>query len=413
MSEFHQLERRAEQLAKDRTRMLLGGCSETAEGRLAFDRSSVQLSELRIQIRNLREASKHTPPPFDDPSGPGNSVRDLYPELNPSVEQRKNSPECKAFERYIRTGERPHREYRDLEAGTSPGPEFIPQLFYPVLTSAQKAWGQLIGVVHKEGTPSGAPQKVALDDDTANSLHESGEPASITETDPTISSTLLNTDILDTGIVKVTIQELQDSAFDIDAFIRNKFGKRYFRGLTAKITNGSTSGNIEKILSANVGATTTTAGGTSIDYDDLVNLYSSLDPAYRANATWVMNSNTAALLLAVKDSLGRPLYVPSPSSDSFDELLGKPVVFNQSAPDVGSGVVGPIQFGDFQQGYLLREVKPAGVDFSNGDMPGLAIIRLNERFMDTLEVGFIGYVRAGGLITDAGTHPIQTLKMAT
>ena len=66
-------------------------------------------------------------------------------------------------------------------------------------------------------------------------------------------------------------------------------------------------------------------------------------------------------------------------------------------PAFGAGNIS-ILFGDFAEGYLLRQVKP-----------GLAIVRLTERFMDTLEVGFLGYCRAGGVSTDAGTHPIISL----
>jgi HK97 family phage major capsid protein len=110
-----------------------------------------------------------------------------------------------------------------------------------------------------------------------------------------------------------------------------------------------------------------------------------------------MNANTRGLLLAVTDSLGRPLYVPAPTANQFDTILGRKVVLNQYMDNATTGKVA-VQFGDFKQGYLLREVKP-----------GLAIVRLNERFMDTLEVGFLGYCRAGGLVTDAGTHPIMNL----
>jgi hypothetical protein len=51
---------------------------------------------------------------------------------------------------------------------------------------------------------------------------------------------------------------------------------------------------------------------------------------------------------------------------------------------------------------LLRTVKP-----------GPAIVRLNERYMDNLEVGFIGYFHARGRISDAGTHPIKNLAQHT
>jgi hypothetical protein len=41
----------------------------------------------------------------------------------------------------------------------------------------------------------------------------------------------------------------------------------------------------------------------------------------------------------------------------------------------------------------------------------MSFVRLNERYMDTLEVGFVAYTRVGGASTDAGTHPI--LKLVT
>lgn len=395
-------------LLQEAQKLVLGGPMDEAK-RTQFDNMRSEADRLGEQITaaekvdaDIRALTQHTAPPVDDPSADGRSNKAQAA----GVDYRKK------FERYIRFGEKfvderianlpSVSEFRDLGSGVTPGPEFIPQEFYPVLTEAQKAWGGLVNIVYKKETASGAPMKVAFSNDTGNLLHESGEPATIVETDPTLSSVLLNTDMFDTGVIKVTIQELQDSAFDIDGFVRNNFGKRYFRGLTSKITNGSTSGNVAKILNATLGATTAAAGGTTIDYDDLVSLWAALDPAYLPNAKWSMNNATKAVLLKVKDTLGRPLYIPAPTAGDFDTLIGHPVVLNQYAPNVGSAVLGPIQFGDFEQGYLLRTVKP-----------GLAIVRLNERFMDTLEVGFIGYLRAGGLITDAGTHPIQTLKMAT
>jgi len=41
----------------------------------------------------------------------------------------------------------------------------------------------------------------------------------------------------------------------------------------------------------------------------------------------------------------------------------------------------------------------------------LSILRLNERYAELGEVGFIGYARIGGFATDAGTHPIVNLTM--
>jgi HK97 family phage major capsid protein len=203
-----------------------------------------------------------------------------------------------------------------------------------------------------------------------------------------------------TGVIKVSIQELQDSAFDIDAFIRDNFGRRYYRGATALVTNGAT--NIASIVSAG-NSGTNSVSPTAIGYADIAALATALDPAYELNASWTMNSKTRGYMIGITDTLGRPLFVPNPSSGAFDMLLGKPVVLNQSLANIPttSGAVVPIQYGDYKQGYLFRTVQD-----------DLAIIRLNERYMDDLEVGFIGYSRIGGISTDAGTHPLQNLTCA-
>ncbi|HZL51590.1 MAG TPA: phage major capsid protein [Terracidiphilus sp.] len=123
-----------------------------------------------------------------------------------------------------------------------------------------------------------------------------------------------------------------------------------------------------------------------------------LDPAYIDNSSWVFNSTTRAALMGVVDSLGRPLFQPSPNAGAFDMLLGRPVVLNQYQPNATAGLKA-VLFGDFSSGYTFRQVQ--------GD---LSILRLNERYADTGEVGFIGYARIGGFSTDAGTHPIVALQ---
>jgi HK97 family phage major capsid protein len=102
--------------------------------------------------------------------------------------------------------------------------------------------------------------------------------------------------------------------------------------------------------------------------------------------------------MGVVDTLGRPLFQPSPNAGAFDTLLGRPVVLNQYQPSIAA-TNKAVLFGDFSSGYTFRQVQ--------GD---LSILRLNERYADTGEVGFIGYARIGGFATNAGTHPIVALQ---
>ena len=319
----------------------------TSEDRSTFDGILAKIDRMDSRV-----------PPI--PRGPiGDNAATVFD--GPEIREQRSK-----FTDFIRYGKR-YEEHRDIgtvtgSGGITGGEQLVPQAFYPVLIEAQKAWGKLIGIINVKDTDTGAPMKYALDNDTGNLAHVLGEATEVAENDPALSGSMLSTDQCVTDLVKVSIPELQDSAFDIDKWLRDKFGKRYFRGLTSMITSGSYLGspavaqNIQSIIS---GATTgcPAASNSVLAYADIVDLWGALDPAYVENATWVMNSTTRSALMKVTDSLGRPLFIPNPVTGAFERLLGAPVVLNQYMDNIGAGKV-PIQFGDFKQGYLLRQVKP-------------------------------------------------------
>lgn len=384
-----------------------------AEKRAQFDAMLADSDLIEADIQRLESVAKFESEQRSAPrvnrAQPGQAIEET------KVEER-DAKEKRAFEQYIRKGHAGIdaelrefvRENRDITTGSSGanGAALVPQLFQGVLNDALKFYGPIATLVGQKRTTGGNPMKISLDNDTANSLVVLGETVAPTETDPAFTSAMLSTDTVTTGIVKVSIQELADSYFDLDSFLRTKFGQRYGRGLEAMITNGNSSNVASLITASNAGAVATgsgaagATGANSIGYSDIVALYTALDPAYLANATWLMNSTTRGFLIGVKDSFGRPLFIPNPASGAFDTLLGRPVVLDQALPNIAASAAGTILFGDFAQGYLFR---------TDGD---LTIARLSERFMDTLEVGFIGYARIGGISTDAGTHPIKKLTQA-
>ena len=103
----------------------------------------------------------------------------------------------------------------------------------------------------------------------------------------------------------------------------------------------------------------------------------------------------------MKDGFGRPFWTPDPAQDEpFSKLLGYPVILNQSMPNIGTANGTPIVFGDMSQSYMLR---------TDG---APSILRLNERYADTLEVGFYLYSRIGGISLNAGISPLVAIKQA-
>jgi HK97 family phage major capsid protein len=417
MAKLIEIQERRNKLMHDAA-LLIRKDGATAEDRTAAQAmlADVDLCETDIALETRiakfeADQRSFVPPPRGNP---GEAADDAHTPEERSARQKKA---YRAFIQFgmdavptdLRTEIRSNfgqRELRDLGVSTpagaiTGGSQFVPQAFYSILTEAQLAYGALLSIVRTVKTDNGADMKVSFSNDTGNGLTVVGETLAPGEVDPALSTGLLKTSMVTTGVIKVSLQELQDSAFDIDAFIRDNFGRRYFRGATNLVTNGGT--NIQSIISAaTTGATTLT--DLAIGYADVAAINAALDPAYELNASWTMNSKTRGAFIGIVDTLGRPLFVPNPSSGAFDTLLGKPVVINQSLPNIptvkGAGIV-PVQFGDFRQGYLFRTVED-----------DLSIIRLNERYMDTLEVGFIGFSRVGGISTDAGTHPVLNLVMA-
>ncbi len=330
-------------------------------------------------------------------------------------EQRSRANE--GMRQYLRTGQIPS-EYRDLvTTSDATGGALIPQMFSGILVDALKFYGPIADRVFKKVTDNkGVPMKVSYDNDTTNGLTLLGTEGSSSpaETDPTFVSKILGVDTVTGGLVKVSFQELEDSSFDLDAFIRDKFSIRYARGLEKAVTLGTDSAGTALpnqptggLLASAVVGQTTSAIADGIGWDDLTALFS-IDPAYSipGKASWVMNSQTRAYLVGLKDGFGRPYYTPDPTSDQpFGKLLGYDVVLNQSMPGPTAGAFSanqtPILFGDLEKAYMLR---------TDGQP---SILRLNERFADTLEVGFYMWSRIGGLyLGQTDVNPIMALKIA-
>jgi HK97 family phage major capsid protein len=202
--------------------------------------------------------------------------------------------------------------------------------------------------------------------------------------------------VLTTGQIFVSFAELQDSAFDVESFIRDIVGKSYFRGLGNMITNGNSSKISSLVTAAATGATS--AAPTAIAWSDIASLFGSLDPAYDQQAKWMLHQNVRSYLLGVTDTLGRPIYVPAPSADKFDAILGKPVTVNPFMASTVAATNTTLVYGDLSA-YTLKSVNP-----------GLNLVRLNERNMDKGMVTFIGFARAGGkLLQSSGSPAVQKL----
>lgn len=297
-------------------------------------------------------------------------------------------------------------ERRDItEAGT--GSYIVPQEFYPELVSGKKFIGSITGSVRKKVTAgNGAPMKIGLENDTANTITVMAENTDVTETDPTLSGFVGSTDTLAT-LILISKQELADSAFPLASIFRDRLTKRYARGIENFIVNGNGS-NVASILAGPFGGSQGSTFGTDTyfisatdagpGYEDFNTAEGLLDPIYEENAAWYMHKSTRVYVAGLLDTLNRPLFQPNPQSGMLDQILGYPIKLSAYMPIGTQAGAQGVLFGDAEEGYLLR---------TDGDM---VVQRLDERFATKLMVGFLAYTRVGGYATNPGTNPLVGLQ---
>ena len=213
-----------------------------------------------------------------------------------------------------------------------------------------------------------------------------------------------------TGLVRVSLELLQDSAFDLEDFLKNAFAVRMGRGYEYYLTRGSGVNQPEGILTAVVAsgqpATIATGsstndgsantGSNSIGTNDLISLEHAIDPTYRRGGKFLLNDSTLKTIKQLLDKYGRPLWVPGLAVNAPDTILGYEYVINQAMPGIAAAA-NTVLFGALNK-FVMRKVRD------------LSVLRLDERFADFGEVAWIAFSRIDSQLVDAGIHPIGYLQ---
>lgn len=202
------------------------------------------------------------------------------------------------------------------------------------------------------------------------------------------------------AMTKVSKQELEDSVFDIEGFLREEYGEQFGVTEADSIINGNGVGKPEGILvNANVSYV---AGGdaSALTGDGLIALYYELKEAYINNATWVMNRSTLKTVRQLKEGVtGQYLWAPGIKADARPAtILDRPYITAPEMPAVSAGAY-PVLLGDFRRGYTIV------------DRLGMEITQDPYTSKSTGMIEFSARRRVGGRVTIA--EAIKKLKIAT
>jgi len=279
------------------------------------------------------------------------------------------------------------------------GGYLVPKEFSNELDVATAFTGEVERLAKKLNTAGGGLLDYPTLNDTATDAGLIAEASAVTVQDMTFGNAQLSAYNY-SSLVKVSQQLLQDSAFNLDSFLVEAMGERIARATNAAFTTGTGSSQPQGIVTGST-AGKTAASATAITADEILDLIYSVDASYRNKASFglMAHDNVIAAIRAL--GLGSandfPVFIPSMEMGQPDRVFGVPVyVNNDMASSIATGEK-TIVAADFSK-FVVRN---AG---------GVQMLRLNERFADELEVGFVSWKRSDSKVLD--TRAIKHLVQA-
>lgn len=380
------------------------GRDMSGEENESYEKRNAELDTLTREIENRERAeqleARLAAPQPEPPVGPAAETRTTRPAVTYQS----------AFKAYLRGGHRNldnaqvrilndnvPEELRALSTSGTAGGYMVPTEFLRDMVRVMKAFGAVRRVARVITTESGASMPFPSVDDTANVGAILAENTQASEQDVAWTQKTLTAYMYTSKVVRVSFQLMQDSAYDVEGELRDLLGERIARIQNQHFTTGTGTGQPQGLVT---GATSgvTAASATAVTADEIISLAHSVDPAYRTSgrARFMMGDTVLASIRKLKDTTNQYLWQPSLQAGVPDTLFGYPIEINQDMPAMTTGNK-PVAFGDFNEGYLIRDVR------------GFQLLRLDERWADFLQVGFLGFARSDGLVRNAAAYRVVTM----
>lgn len=362
----------------------------SAEGVEKFDRAMAEVDANEARAKRMEDA--------DARAAAYNEVASTRSVEDRSAEGRTNTAETRdtAFNAYLRghelTSEQRSalREARAQSVGVSTeGGYLAPTSMVGNIITAMKAYGPLNddAVVNYLVTANGNTINMPTLDDTANKGRRIAEGVKANTTNLTFGSKALGAYKYTTDVVLVSNELLQDSAVDVQAVVNAALAERFGRAINYDLTLGDGSGDPQGLASGAANGKTA-ASATAIAADELIDLIHSVDPAYRANASFMLNDATFAAIRKLKDSTGAYIWQPGLTVGAPATILGHSFSINQDMAGIATGQKS-VLFGDLKRAYTARRSRD------------LVIRRLDEVYAESDQVAFVGFGRWDGQILDS------------
>lgn len=369
---------------------------------------SAQIEQIDAQIAALQSV-------MDD------EARDVFNRDNPDPDTGRapgRAPEVQddartqVFGAWLRGGDRAvdtlpesvRNDYqREVRAALSTGTDatggaLVPTTFAGELLQAMTAFGGARAVADVMQTESGEVMQWPTVDETTEEGEWLDENVAATDGDPSFGTVSIGAHRLSSRVIAIPLAILQDTNLpNLVGMVQAMQAARLGRSGNKAYTNGNGTGKPAGMVgAAAVGHTTAVGMDTGYAYNDLIEIEHSVDPIYRRNSLFMVHDSGLKAIKKLKDSQGRPLWLPGISGATPAEILGYGYELNQDLAAPAAGATS-IMFGDFKK-YKIRDV--ASVVF--------------HRFTDSAyakkgQVGFLAVVRTDGRLIAADDQAFKKL----
>lgn len=168
-----------------------------------------------------------------------------------------------------------------------------------------------------------------------------GEGVAITESGITLTKKQLIPYKL-AGLDSFTSEALADTAINpsLQTLVEDRYAISLALAENAAFTSGDGSSKPYGFRSSDITPTTVTGNTTAgnLAFGDILRLMQGIPTAYRKVAEFITSSTGQFLLWGMKDSQGRPLYVPDLTGNGPDMFMGRPIRIVDEIPNnLGAG----------------------------------------------------------------------------
>lgn len=254
-------------------------------------------------------------------------------------------------------------EKRDVTKSSTGAP--VPTSFYDRVIEVARYTGPMLDVATVLNTASG--ENLQVPRTSAYSVGSvTAEGSTIGESDPTFSAFITLSAYKYSFITQVSREMIEDSGVDILGYLGTNVGQALGYAVNTDLTVGNGSSKPTGIVAAAGSGVTGTVTGGVPTYDEIVELYYSLDAAARRlpGFAFMANGKTIAALRKITSPNGSDyVFQPALSEATPDRLLGVPLVENPAMADPAASakciVAGHLPT------YLVRQVGGIRLDRSD------------------------------------------------